>query len=140
TLLFYITARENISLRPLWHHLSFIEIVFLLPNLHFWTSSLGKGSVILFGLGVFTFGLSRFNRRIFPLIAAGFLIYMVRPHILFTMVLGIMLGILLTSGIKGYLRWIIFIIASGLFYLMSDTVVEFAETDTLNIFSSSALN
>ena len=46
---FYFTARENVKLPAVWGKFSMIEFVFLLPNLHFWSSSLGKGSVILFG-------------------------------------------------------------------------------------------
>ncbi len=140
-LLFYITVKENVQLPPVWNKFSYIELVFLLPNIHFWSSSLGKGSTILFALGLFAYGLSRFNRRIIPLLIGGFLIYMVRPHILFTMILSIMLGVLLlpNSGIKGYLRWLVFIISAVLFYFISDSVVQFAETDTLNIFASSSL-
>lgn len=139
-LLFYITAKENIFLKPVWQGLSFIEIVFLLPNLHYWSSSLGKGSVILLGIGMFIYGLSRFNRRIIPLLLGGFLTYMVRPHMMLTMVLSIMLGVFLTSsGIKWYIRWFIFLVSVGVFYSMSDSVVEFAETDSLDILSSDML-
>ena len=138
----YITAKENISIKPVWQHLSFVEIVFLLPNIHYWSSSLGKGSVILLGIGLFTFGLSRFNHRLLPIISGGFLIYMVRPHIMLALALSIMLGILFTtSGIKWYARWFIFLVAIGVAYLISGSVVEFAETDSLNlnIISSDAL-
>ena len=140
--LLYITAKENISLHPFWQHLTFIEIVFLLPNLHYWSSSLGKGSIILLGLGLFAFGLSRFNRRILPLLAGGFIVYMVRPHIMLALALAIMLGIFFTrSGIKWYARLFIFMIAIGVAYFISDSVVEFTETDSLNlnVVSSEAL-
>jgi hypothetical protein len=141
TLVFYITAKENIELKPVWGHFTYVELVFLLPNLHYWSSSLGKGSVILFGLASFAFGLSRFDRRILPLITGAILIYMVRPHILFTMILSIMLGVLLTSsGIKWYLRWFIFLTATIVFFSISDNVVEYAETDSLNILNSSSLS
>ena len=141
--LLYITAKENISLPPVWQHLTFIEIVFLLPNLHYWSSSLGKGSVILLGLGLFGFGLSRFNYRVLPLLAGGFLVYMVRPHIMLAIALSIMLGVIFTrTGIKWYARMFIFLLAVGVAYLISDTVVEFAETDSLNlnVLSSEALS
>jgi hypothetical protein len=140
-ILFYITARENIKLEPVWANLTGIELVFLLPNTHFWSSSLGKGSVILFGLALFTFGLSRFNRRIFPLLIGGFITFMVRPHILLTLILSVMLGVILTgSGIKPYLRWLIFIAAAGVFFYISDDVLSFAGTESIDITSSSAIS
>ena len=140
-LLFYITARENIKLEPVWMRFTFLEIVFLLPNLHFWSCSLGKGSTILLGLALFAYGLSRFSRRLVPIIIGGFLVFMVRPHILFTAVMAIMLGVVLTSsGIKTYLRWIIFLVAGIVFYYISDTVFKFTDTESIDILSSSTLS
>ncbi len=139
-LLFYVTLKENISLKPVWVGLTYLEIVFLLPNLHYWSSSLGKGSVIMLGLALFIYGLSRFNRRVFPLLLGGFITYMVRPHMFLTMILSIMLGVFLaSSGIKWYIRWLMFLIAAVVFYFISDSVVEFAETDSLNILTSNNL-
>jgi hypothetical protein len=139
-LLFYLTTRENLQLKKSLFGLSFVELVFLLPNLHYWTSSLGKGSTILFGLGLFIFGLSRFNRRLIFLILGSFFIYMVRPHIFFAMVTSIMLGVLITSsGIKWYLRWLIFLLAGIMFLSLGDVVVEFAEVESMNIIGSDVL-
>lgn len=140
-LLFYITAKENLKLEPVWMKFTVVELVFMLPNLHFWSSSLGKGSVIVLGLAIFTYGLSRFNRRLIPLLLGGFLTFMVRPHILFTVVVAVMLGIILTSGgIKNYLRWLIFIVAGVVFFYTSDTVLKFADTESLDILASSSLS
>ncbi len=139
--LFYITTRENVPLKPVWKNFTAIELVFLLPNLHFWSSSLGKGSLILFGLALFTYGLSRFNRRIFPLIIGGFLTFMIRPHILFTVILSVMLGVIITSsGIKPYMRWLIFLVAGAVFLYISDDVLKFADTETIDITSSSSIS
>lgn len=140
-LIFYIAAKENVKLEPVWLGFTAVELVFILPNLHFWSASLGKGATILLGLALFAYGLSRFNRRFIPLIIGGFLTFMVRPHILFTFIVSIMLGIVLTSsGIKTYLRWIIFIAAGIIFLYISDEVLKFADTDSLDILSSSSLN
>lgn len=140
-MLFYITARENVRLEPVWMNLTAIELVFLLPNTHFWSSSLGKGSVIMFGLALFTYGLSRFNRRFIPLVVGGLITFMVRPHILFTAILSVMLGVVLTSsGIKPFLRWFIFILAAVVFIYISEDVLKFMETESLDITSSSTLS
>lgn len=140
-ILFYITAKENVKLEPIWMNLTAVELVFLLPNLHFWSSSLGKGSIILLGLGLFAYGLSRFNRRVIPLLLGGLLTFMIRPHIIFTAVLSVMLGVVLTSsGIKPFWRWMIFIVAAGVFYYISDDVLKFTDTESLDILSSSNLS
>jgi hypothetical protein len=139
--LFYFTVRENTNTRPVWLNMGAAELLFLLPNLHFWSSSLGKGSVILMGLALFTFGLSRFNRRVLALVIGGFLTFMVRPHIFFTLIVSVMMGVILTSsGLKTYMRWLIFIVAGIVFIYISDDVLKFVDTDSLDITSSSTIS
>lgn len=137
---FYITARENIKLPPFWLNLTLIELIFLLPNLHFWSSSYGKGSVIVFGLGALALGLSRVNRRYITMILGGLVVFMVRPHILLTVVVSVMLALLLTGkGIKNYVRWLIFIVCALVFYYISDEVVEVTDVEGFNVFGSESL-
>jgi len=141
-LIFYIIATENIQTQTLTNGLTTIELLLLLPNLHFWSSSIGKGSVILFGLAIFSFGLSRFNRRIPHLAIGAFLVYMVRPHILLAIVISIVLGLFLTSSktIKPIFKWLIILVALGAFYYLSDSVLKFTDTDSLDITNSSTLS
>lgn len=136
-LFFYLSSLENIKLNPSFKQLTAVELIFLLPNLHFWTSSLGKGSVITFGLGMFIFGLSRFNRRAIYLILGSLLTLMIRPHIFLVLITGVIIGILITSsGIKLYLKWLIFSVGVILLIYLSQDVMNFANTDTLDILSS----
>ena len=138
--LFYLALNENVKLKRIWYNLSAKELVFLLPNLHFWSSSLGKGSMILFGLGLFTFGLSRFNRRAFFIILGSLITLMIRPHIFLTIVTSVMVGILITrSGIKPYVKWLIFSIAVILFLYLSQDVITFTNSDSLDILSSNTI-
>ena len=95
----------------------------------------------MFGLALFTYGLSRFNRRFIPLVVGGLITFMVRPHILFTAILSVMLGVVLTSsGIKPFLRWFIFLLAAVVFIYISEDVLKFTETESLDITSSSTLS
>jgi hypothetical protein len=118
-----------------------VELVFLLPNLHFWTSSLGKGSCIVFGIALFTFGLSRFNKRFLHIIVGSVLIFYIRPHIFLILATGTASGILFTSGgMKLYLKWIIFILTVIIFISLTNSVLEFAKIDSLDIASSTSLS
>ena len=52
-----------------------------------------------------------------------------------------MMGVVLTSaGIRPYLRWIIFIIAAAVFVYISDDVLKFTDTESLDILSSNSLS
>ena len=138
--LFYITTKENVKLNAIWQNYTAIELLFLLPNLHFWSSSLGKGSSILFGLGLFIYGLSRFNKRIFSLLIGGLLTFFIRPHIFFTLMLSVMIGTLITSsGIKPYLKWLIFLLAMVVFIYISDDVLKFADVDSFDVTNSETI-
>lgn len=137
---FYITAKENSNLPTFWMNFTLAELLFLLPNLHFWTASYGKGSVIVFGLGAMALGLSRINRRYFTMALGGAIVFMVRPHILLIVVVSIMLALLLTSkGIKNYMRWIIFVLAAVVFYYIGDEVAKVTEVENFNVFGSETL-
>ena len=66
---------------------------------------------------------------------------MVRPHILLTLIMGVMLGVVMTStGIRPYLRWLIFIAAGLVFIYVSDDVLKFADTESIDILSSSTIS
>lgn len=135
--LFYVTAKENVDVPKIFKTYTAVELIFLLPNLHFWTSSLGKGAVITFGMGLFAFGLSRFNRRYIPLVLGAFIVYMVRPHILFTIIVSIMVGTLLVGKtIKPYIKWLIFALSCGVFFLISKEVAEFTSVEDFNVLNS----
>ncbi len=134
----YSAVKENVNYQPkLIQGLGIIELVFFLPNAHFWTSSLGKGSVMILGMGLIFWGLSRFNRRFVFILVGLIIVYFTRPHILLAVVLGTICGLIFTSsGIKGYVKWGIITLSLLVFYFTSDNVIEFANTDGLNILDS----
>jgi len=116
-LLFYLTAKENISNLPVkFAGFTILEILFLLPNTHFWSSSIGKGSVIVMGIGLFFYGLSRFNKRYIHLILGCFFIYMVRKHILVGILVGVVFGIFFGNlKVNGFVKFMIALICGFVF-------------------------
>lgn len=140
-MLFYLAAKENVfGLKPLLGSYTLTECLFLLPNIHFWSSSLGKGSLMLFGISLLVFGLARYNVRKHYIILGGLLIYFIRPHILFAFVLGVGGAMLLSRrGVKPGVKFSLIIISIILMYLMSGGLVEYAGDENLNIFQSDAI-
>lgn len=134
--LLYMATKENLKIQPkAIFGIGFIELVFCLPNLHFWSSSLGKGAVMILGIGLTFWGLSRFNRRYIHIIIGALLIYYIRPHILLAIAMGAVGGLFFTNtGMKNYVKWVLITTFLVVFYFISDQVVEFADTDNLNIF------
>jgi len=139
-LLFYVASKENIVLQKKFYNITLLEWIFLLPNIHFWSASLGKGSIMILGIGLFVYGLSRFNYRIFYILIGSFIIYFTRPHILFTSIAGILVALLLTSrGINKWFKFLLIFIALIAIYNLTDKVLEFTDTDSINILNSSSI-
>jgi len=137
---FYLAARENIFNLPIkiWGFTA-LELLFLLPNCHFWSSSLGKGSVMTFGIGVLFFGLSRFQKRIFPLLLGAYLVYMIRVHIVLAILMGVAFGSLFSFGkLKWYFKILIISASIGGAAFVMDDVLAVSGTETINILDDNA--
>lgn len=92
---FYVFFKEHIRFKHYWLGAALMPLVFFLPNLHFWSGSLGKGSLILMGIGMFFFFLSKPSNR-WPLAILSLpIIYYVRPHIAFIFLASIGIALLL---------------------------------------------
>jgi len=137
-LIFYLAARENIpKISVVFGGMTLLELLFLLPNCHFWSASLGKGSVMMFAIGLTFYGLSRFNTRLTHLIIGTFLVYMVRSHMLLAIIVGIGSSLIFSiSGIKWYFRYSLVILSFLVVLLIFDNVLENTGTESLNIFES----
>ena len=138
----YLTAKENIpTLKSVFFGLSILEIIFLLPNLHFWSASIGKGSAMIFATGLFIYGVSRFNQRKIIIAAAGFLMYLIRPHVLYGCILGIAIAILFSKkGLAVSSKIIIGIAAAAVLYFISGDVTRLSGGSGFDIFNSNFLD
>ncbi len=73
--LFYIFFKENIDYHYYIFGISLITIIIFLPNMHYWTVSLGKGFVIFLGIGMVMYGLSKLKARMFSVILGLVIVY-----------------------------------------------------------------
>lgn len=141
-LLFYLAARENINkVVIVFGGMTLLEILFIFPNCHFWSASLGKGSIMTFAIGLTFYGLSRFNSRFPHLMIGAFLVYMVRSHMLLAIIIGLGLALFFSqSGIKWYIRYSLLLISILAVFMLSDNVLENTGTESLNIFDSKKID
>jgi hypothetical protein len=134
---FYAFFKENMKFKHDWNGYDLITLIIFLPNMHFWTASLGKGSLIFFGISLATYGLSQVtNRKILLLIGLA-IVYHVRPHLFFFMALGIVLGLL--SGrakVPFYQKIIVFAAATAAIFLLYNKILAVAALDSDNVVQS----
>lgn len=102
---FYMFFEENIRVRPRIAGVDAVYFFLFLPNAHFWSASLGKGSIIFLGMGLFFWSLGRVGHRKLAMALGLIIIYHVRPHILLIVLISTLIAFLLSSkGVSPFYR------------------------------------
>jgi hypothetical protein len=105
--------------------------------MHFWTASLGKGEYIFTGLALLTYGLSWPGKRIFQMVLGGFICYMIRPHILFAVLIGMGVGFILgREKVPLYQKYLAALAGIGMSILVYDQLLVFLGFDPNNVVAS----
>jgi hypothetical protein len=135
-LYFYIFFKEHVRFKHKLFGVDLITLIFFLPNLHFWSSSFGKGSIIFMGIGLFFFGISNIRSRWIAILVGSFIIYHVRPHIMLVMLISSGIGFMFTTkGVSLTFR-ILFLAGVGvaLYFIYRDvlTLVGIDEDQVLS--------
>jgi hypothetical protein len=134
---FYIFFKERIRLDYKIYSISLFTLIFFLPNLHFWSSSFGKGSLIFCGFGLFFFAINKPLPRFWALITGGYLIYMVRPHIFFVILIAIAVGYTFsTRGVSPFYRIAMLIVAGFVLNYIYQDILTITGLDDESIFAS----
>lgn len=123
-LYFYIFFKEQIRFKHKWMNFDLVTIIFFLPNLHFWSSSFGKGSIIFMGIGLFFFGIGKIHTRWVAILIGSLVIYHVRPHIMMVILVSSAIGFMFTNkGISTSLRMLFLAgVAIAFFFIYRDVL------------------
>jgi hypothetical protein len=135
---FYIFFIENTRMNiKLWGY-NLITLLLFLPNMHFWTASLGKGSLIFLGLGMFTYAMRIPQKRILTLIIGSLIVFNIRPHMFLFLGLGAALGYFTGKDrVPGYQKVLIclaFFVVIAVSYDQILGVAKLNEDDVLGSF------
>ena len=126
---FYLVAVQTVPYNKIISGYVLFPLIFFLPNLHFWSSGIGKDTTLFLCIGMFTYGLMKPFQRIPLLVLAGLLSMAIRPHITLFLMVGFGLAYVFGGKVSPAQR-IIFsaaMIAVGLAILPS--VMEFAKIE-----------
>jgi hypothetical protein len=118
-------------------------LIFFLPSLLYWPSSLGKDSVMLFSLGLLTLGIARLvapNRALLGAVWAAigaYLVTMVRPHLLAIALMGVAVAALTRNAANqrtrtavGVRLLLLALLVPGLFLALNRVDQTFGARDT----------
>jgi hypothetical protein len=121
---FYIVFKESIRFQHKFFSVNLLTLILFLPNLHFWSTSIGKGAIIFLGIAMFFYGIHNIRHRWVSILIGGILVYHVRPHIMLVILLSSVLGFVFsTKGIKLGFK-IVFVIgaAAAFFFIYRDVL------------------
>ena len=127
----YLFFRENIPVNvKVFKRYDLLHLLLFLPNMHFWTASLGKGSLIFMGLMLFAYAIKKPRQRILILLIGGYFVYMIRPPVMLFVLSGVMVGLLTGREKLSVGTRIILVLASLAFlYSASSTILGVADID-----------
>ena len=110
----YVLLQERIRFRHTFLGYNLILIVLFLPNLHFWSSSFGKGSLIFLGITMFFFGVSKLQSRWVITTISSLIIYHVRPHVFLIVLIASIAGFVFTTKQTSVIQRVIFLLIAGM--------------------------
>ena len=126
---FYLVAVQTVPYNKIISGYALFPLIFFLPNLHFWSSGVGKDTTLFLCIGMFTYGIMKPFQRIPLLVLAGLLSMAIRPHITLFLMVGFGLAYVFGGKVSPAQRFIFSaaMIAVGLAILPS--VMEFAKIE-----------
>jgi hypothetical protein len=133
---FYIFFKENIRFdNNRIFSVNFLTLIFFLPNLHFWSSSFGKGSLIFCGFGLFMFAILKPVPRMWALVSGGWIIFQIRPHIFFVILIAAAISYAFSSReVTTLYRTLILTGSVILLYFIYDDIITLTGLDDESIF------
>lgn len=134
---FYIFFKENMKYVHLFKGFDLVTLFIFLPNMHYWTASLGKGSIIFWGIALTIYGVSRLNKRKVALLIGLLVVYHVRPHIFLVMAAGIIVGLFTgRQKVALYQKVLVFVGASLAIFFLYDKIIAFSGLESENLLGS----
>jgi len=130
---FYVVAVQTVPLNNKYGGLILFPTLFFLPNLHFWSSGIGKDSILFFCIGMFVYNLLHISKRIPMLAFSLVLAYFIRPHIVLFLLLAFGFAYLIDRKVQLFKRVLLFLLLLSISVAILPSVVEFAKIDKTSI-------
>jgi hypothetical protein len=150
-LLYGIIGFLGILMYIKWIHLVFgkeflifginiLPVFYFLPNMHFWTSGIGKEPIVFFGLASVFYALSSRNFASLSFIVGSLLVFAIRPHIAMIVLSSIVIVYIFRRDILFKTRLIIASLSSvliiGLLYIVFQmTHIRYWNWERINYFN-----
>ena len=127
--LFYRVALQTIPFNTKQFGYALFPLIFFIPNLHIWSVSIGKDTLLFFCIGAFTFGLLKPIKRLPLIILAIMLSLAIRPHITLFLFVGFGLAYIMDGKVSTTQRILLSVVLLGAGLAILPSVLEFARIE-----------
>ncbi|MBE7639213.1 hypothetical protein GUB10_02610 [Salegentibacter sp. BLCTC] len=123
----YLFFRENIPIKIKVFNIDFLTLILFLPNMHFWTASLGKGAPIFMSLMMFAYAVKDPKSRWGTLLIGSLITYYIRPHVFLFVAAGTILGFMTgKEKIAFWKKLLVYVGMIGSLLMVQDTILGMA--------------
>jgi len=105
--------------------------IWFLPNFHFWSSGIGKDSILFFCISLFIFCLQNLQKRWLLMLVGVIIGFAIRPHIILFLLISFGVGFVLDGRLKAYQKLFIFIVFIVGFISIFNYVLDFIQLESL---------
>lgn len=105
--------------------------IWFLPNLHFWSSGIGKDVILFYCIALFVYSLQNVRKHLLGIVVSMLLSLMIRPHITLFLLVSFGLGYTLDTRLKAYKKTLVFIIFVVGFVSIFNYVMDFVRLESL---------
>jgi len=129
---FYVIAIKTIPYNFKLGRYSVFPLVFFLPNLHFWSSGVGKDSLLFLSIGMFSYALLSLSKRFLLIIISLSLAFFIRPHMVLFMLLTFGLAYTINSNVGGAKRFFLSALLIGGGIIILPSVLEYVKVEDIS--------
>lgn len=130
---FYLVAKQTVPFNKIISGYVVFPLIFFLPNLHFWSSGVGKDTILFLCIGMFVYGLMKPMTRIPLILVAALLTMAIRPHILLFLLVGFGMAYIFGGKISGFQRFAFSVVLLGIGLAILPSVMEFAKIEEASV-------
>lgn len=105
--------------------------ILLLPSLHFWSSGIGKDSLVFLFMAMFFYGIRDLRKYVYLVGISVVLLYHVRPHMAFIALLSTSIMLMIDGKLHFSYKLIFFVMAAFGFYAIYEEVLAFLKIEEL---------
>lgn len=126
---FFLVAARTVPYNKIINGYVLFPLIFFMPNLHFWSSGVGKDTTLFLCIGMFSYGLMKPFQRVPLLVIPMLLSIGIRPHITLFLMVGFGLAYIFGGKVSPTQRFIFSAAMIGIGLAILPSVMQFAKIE-----------